>query len=61
MHVRNTAGIGCVSGRGVGGRVVRGGGIGWRVRTVVIRWRLCVGWDGNFIYTAAETTQGIVG
>lgn len=57
MHVGHIAGIGCVSGRGVGGGVVGGGGVGWRVGCVEIWWWLCVGWDGNFINTTAETTQ----
>lgn len=60
LHVGHTGGIGCVSGRGVGGGVVGGGGVGWRVRGVEILWRLRVGWDGNLINTTAETTQGKV-
>ena len=61
MHVGHTAGVGCVSGWRVGGGVVRGGGIGWRVGGVVIRWRLRVSWDGNFVNTATETSQGKIG
>lgn len=61
MHVGHTAGIGCVSGRGIGSGVVGGGGIGWRVGGVVIWWWLRVGWDGNFINATTETTQGKVG
>ena len=61
MHVGHTAGIGCVSGRGVGGGVVGGGGVGRRVGGVVIWWRLGVRWDGNFINTAAKAAEGKVG
>lgn len=61
LHVRHIAGIGGVSGRGVGGGVVGGGGIGWRVGGVVFQWRLCVGWDGDGVNASAETTQGKVG
>lgn len=61
MHVRHTAGIGRVSGRGVGSGVVGGGGIGWRVGRVVIWWRLRVCWDGSFMNTTTETTQSKVG
>lgn len=61
MHVGYIAGIGCVSGRGVGSGVVGCGGVGRGVGGVVI-WRLLrVGRDGNFIDTAAETTQSKVG
>lgn len=60
VHVGHTAGIGCVSGGGVGSRVIGGGGVGWRVG-VMIRWRLCVGWDGNFMSTTSETAQGKIG
>lgn len=66
MHVGYTAWIGSVSGggvssRGVGGGVVGGGGVCWRVGGVVIRWWFCIGRDGNFIYTSAETSQSKVG
>ncbi len=61
LHFGHTAGIGCVSGRGVSSGVVGGGGIGRRVGGVEIWWRLCVGWDGNFIDATAETTQGKIG
>lgn len=60
MRVGHTAGIGYVSGGGVGSGVVGGGGIGWRVG-VMIRWRLCVGWDGNFVSTTLETARGKIG
>lgn len=61
MHVGHTAGIGCVSGRGVGSGVIGGGGVGRRVGRVVIRRRLRVGWDSNFMNATAETTQGKIG
>lgn len=60
MHVGHTAGIGGVSGGGVGSGIEGGGGIGWRVG-VMIRWRLCVGWDGNFVSTTSEMAQGQIG
>lgn len=60
MHVGHTAGVCCVSGRGVGSGVVGGGGVGRGVGGVLILW-LRVGWDGNVIDTTAETTQSKVG
>lgn len=61
LHVGRFAGMGVVGGRGVGGGVVGGGGVGRRVRGVVICLWLCVGRDGHFIHTAAETDQRKVG
>lgn len=61
VHVGHIAGIGGVRGRGVGSRVVGRRGVRRGVGGVKIRWRLCVGWDGNLINTTAETTQGKVG
>jgi len=60
VHVGHIAGVGVVSGRGVGGGVVGGGGVGWRVRGVVIC-PVDEGRDGSFINTAAETDQCKVG
>lgn len=57
MRVGHTAGIGVVRGGGVGGGVVGGGGVGRRVRGVLIWWLLCVGRDGYFVHTAAETDK----